>query len=538
MTPRNSVIVALLVLALLAGYVYFLDRNSSRETKKEAVQLLAVDRDQVRSIQIKRRDGTVIRLEKAAEVTENGENGENGESGKNGDNGKSDKKGQNGENKVTWRLVQPLPWKAAASQVDSVLESAENLEAKRSLSGEQVEAEGLKAYGLDVPKAEVRFELADGEKRLLIGDLTPVGGAYYACLPGEKTVYTVSSFDVRPFLAEVDAFRDKEIMTFDVNNVTRLTLDTKKGHSYLEKDGNLWFLREPWDDLADYGSVAMALWPFSTLRAEEFVSDNPADLKPYGLDSPRATLHIVVGDPPHQVDKTLYLGAEGPREGTIYLKTNETPTVYLVQVRSGIFDTGPFDLIRKDLVSLFEIDVNRIELVLEGGNLKLVLRKEETVSGSEESNEAKDSKQDEPVTEKDKPVTDKEKGEQEGELAADQEEKEKATTWRLVTANGPAVQVPVERVKDLLSAVREVDVKAMGPRATKERRGQLNSLVLTLHAVDSDGKPEVKRLRFGNPHGDEVDVTLNTRSHVYKTPANAFQKVMDVVSDLQELTNK
>jgi len=89
-------------------------------------------------------------------------------------------------------------------------------------------ATDLKGFGLDQPTLDVSVMRKDGKTdRLLIGDDTPNGSGSYAKLAGDARVFTVSStvkstLDKRP-----DDLRDKRLLTFDGDKLSRVELAGK-----------------------------------------------------------------------------------------------------------------------------------------------------------------------------------------------------------------------------------------------------------------------------------------------------------------------
>lgn len=492
MSPRSSMLTALIILVLLGSYWYFFEHNQTEETaaEQEPVKILSFDRDAVQSIEIRRRDGTTIRLEK--HVPSDTKNSEDSQ-----------------DPKPWWTLESPIQWEAAQSPVDALLAYASDLKAERMVDAEEVRSEGLSAFGLDQPRAEVTLHLPDGDKRLLIGDITPVGGAYYAKVPEQEKVYTILSVDARPFLKDVNDFRHRGILSFDVNEVTELQLANPQGTTYLKKEGALWYLQKPWHDLADYGAVSTTLWPFSSLTAEKFVDDSPNDLAQYGLDDPQATVRMVIGAAPEQKETKVLIGKAGEQENTFYVQIGDAPNVYLARTGSRVLEIKPFDLLRQDLVTVFDIDVDKIELVRNDTRLVLTKEKPQKSTKEKSANSAEDEKED----------------------TAD------ATIWHMSGA-GAERTVSRDSVKSLLEAVRDIDVEELGPLATENRVDELDTLLLTLHITDTDGKKQVKTLRLKDTGDGKPLVAATGRTHIYFTSADAFQRLMEAVDSLIRAESK
>ena len=118
-------------------------------------------------------------------------------------------------------------------------------------------ATDFKQYGLDMPTLDVQIVRKDGKTdHLLIGDDTPNGSGAYAKLANDSKVVTVStttktSLDKRP-----DDLRDKRLLTFDSDKLSRVELAAKGPAIEFGKSGqNEWQIVKPRPLRADGSAV-------------------------------------------------------------------------------------------------------------------------------------------------------------------------------------------------------------------------------------------------------------------------------------------
>jgi hypothetical protein len=118
-------------------------------------------------------------------------------------------------------------------------------------------ATDLKPYGLDMPTLDVEIVRKDGKTdRLLIGDDTLNGTGAYAKLANDGKVVTVTttvktSLDKRP-----DDLRDKRLLTFDADKLSRVELAAKGPAVEFGKNGqNEWQIVKPRPLRADGSAV-------------------------------------------------------------------------------------------------------------------------------------------------------------------------------------------------------------------------------------------------------------------------------------------
>jgi Domain of unknown function (DUF4340) len=193
-------LIAAVLLAGLGGALYFSNKSEAAKEKEPAKdkdaapKILALNEPDIRGIEIKKRDGTDTVLKKD-------------------DSGK-------------WSITAPAPLPADNASVGTVTSAVTNLTSERVVDDH---ATDLPSYGLQPALDEVTFTTKDGKKStLLIGDDTPTGSNAYAMLAGDPRLFTISSFNKGNFDKTSKDLRDKRLMTFDQDKISRLELTAKK----------------------------------------------------------------------------------------------------------------------------------------------------------------------------------------------------------------------------------------------------------------------------------------------------------------------
>lgn len=196
-----------------------------------------------------------------------------------------------------WNLTRPRALRADAETIREFLDK---------LSGARVKdfvAEGprsLGPYGLERP---VRVTVHLGREReratrtLHLGKVEH-GRGVYALRPGEPAVFLLPEEVWAAVPRTTAALRDKTVVEFERDEITRLELESPQGGVTLVREGGRWALSRPEALPADQGEVGGLLIRLRSLRAQGFVSEDVSGIPRY-LPRPavRVTLGRAAGDP-------------------------------------------------------------------------------------------------------------------------------------------------------------------------------------------------------------------------------------------------
>ncbi len=219
----NGLTIAVVLLAIFGGLVWWSNRHqaASGSTTDKTTKLLTIPEDQFQSIHVKKVTGEVIDLEK-----------------------------QDGK----WKITQPVQLPADQDAVSSMVTNLASLNADSTVAEK---AGDLKPYGLGDPTLDIQIKLKNGKTdEVLIGDDTPTGSGAYAKVPGSPKVVTVASFVKSSLDKRPDDLRDKRLLAFDQDKLTRVELQAKGAPVEFGKDSqNEWQIVKPRPLRADSSSV-------------------------------------------------------------------------------------------------------------------------------------------------------------------------------------------------------------------------------------------------------------------------------------------
>jgi hypothetical protein len=331
MRLRNTLLLALLLIGL-GAYLYFVEsKQIEQEGKKE--KLLALNADDVSAVTLLY-PGREIALEKA-------------EGG--------------------WRMTKPVAAPADDITVKNLVRAIADAEVSKTID----QPSDLTQFGLAQPMVTITVT-AKGQPLpdLKVGKTATVSNSTYVLRADQPKIYLTGSAFHAGMDKQVKDLRDKKIVDFKEEDISRIALHGPDGDVLLTKaDGN-WTIQQPASYRADGNAVRAMLTALHNLRATDFASDAPsdADLATYGLDAPPRQLLLTTAD---GTEVRLLVGKE--TDQGLYLKTADRPTTFVVgKWASRDLSKGVGDLRDKTVLSFDPGAVTAIEVThADGGHFAL-----------------------------------------------------------------------------------------------------------------------------------------------------------------------
>jgi hypothetical protein len=180
-----------------------------------------------------------------------------------------------------WKLTRP---RALPADSDTVRDFLEKLRAARVKEFAADAPRSLEPFGLDKP---VRLEIQTGRdkdratKTLLVGRVDPAKKGVYAMRPGESSVMLIPDETWTAVPKNVAVLRDKSIVGFDRDKVTKIEIEGPKGTVTLARDGDRWKITAPQALAADQVEAGAVLFKLRDLRAQAFLTDDASGIPRY-----------------------------------------------------------------------------------------------------------------------------------------------------------------------------------------------------------------------------------------------------------------
>jgi hypothetical protein len=292
----RGLLVAVVLLAGLGVGVYFSNKEKAAEAAKPPAdappKILALAEGDITKVSLKKKGADETVLEKT--------------------NGK-------------WQIAAPKPYPADQDAVSQLVASAANVTSDRVVEDK---ATNLSAYGLNAPSFEVDITGKGGKvSKLEIGDDTPTNSGSYAMLEGDPRVFTVASYVKTGVDKSTNDLRDKRLLTFDQDKVSRIELIAKKQDIEFGRDKDQWQIVKPKPLRADGSQVDEMLRKLKDAKMDLALSDD---------DAKKAAAAFASGTPVATVKLTDPSGTQ-----QIEIRKNKDDYYAKSSVVAGVFKATP-----------------------------------------------------------------------------------------------------------------------------------------------------------------------------------------------------
>jgi hypothetical protein len=208
-----------------------------------------------------------------------------------------------------WKLTRPLALGADPDTVAGFLDKLGSAKVKEFVAEAPP---SLATYGLDKPWRVTLVTGKDKERAsrtLLIGKMES-GKGVYAMREGESSVLLLPDEIWTALPKNVAALRDKTVVQFDRDKVTRLDVESPQGPLTLVRENDTWKLTAPQALPADQVAAGALLTKLQNLRAQGFLGEDAAAI-PKFLARPEVKVTVSEGG----AAKTLLLAPSPEKRG-------------------------------------------------------------------------------------------------------------------------------------------------------------------------------------------------------------------------------
>ncbi len=257
-----------------------------------------------------------------------------------------------------WQIVQPKPLAADQDSVSSLVSSLSSLASDRLIEDK---ASDLSSYGLNSPNEQVAITRTDGKvQTLLVGDDTPTGAGVFAKLENDPRVFTIASYAKSSLDKTSKDLRDKRLLTFNSDKLTRVDLTAKGATIEFGKNNqNEWQVLKPRPLRADGLQVDELVRKLKDAKMDTSGSDEDARKAIAGFSTGARVALAAVTD----AAGTQQIEVRKDKDKNYYAKSSVVEGIYKVAGDLGDgLDKGLDDFRNKKLFDFGWNDPGKLEI--------------------------------------------------------------------------------------------------------------------------------------------------------------------------------
>jgi uncharacterized protein DUF4340 len=260
-----------------------------------------------------------------------------------------------------WNITTPVGANADQTSANNLARAVAECEITKTVEDK---TDDLKPFGLDKPQVIVTVTDTQGKTlpALELGKNTPVGFSTYLKYGDKPEIMLASSAFSSGMNKTLDQMRDRELMSFKLDDVQKLVVTHDDGTQIsIDRDGDKWKIAQPGNFDADPTQVRQVLTTLGDAKVADFITDQPTNAAQYGLEKPHlvATVYLSHGG----AQESLLFGFKQKESGKdgIYVRRGERAPIYSVApwVMSGV-DKTVLNLRDKTVLSF---DPSKVETI-------------------------------------------------------------------------------------------------------------------------------------------------------------------------------
>lgn len=327
MRPK-ALLIATTLLAILGGLVWWSNRNKKDDATPEGApaqtKLLALTEADITKVEIRHREAETTRIERDG---------------------------------ANWKITSPALLPSDKDAIQSLLSAVATVNADKVVEEKPAD---LAVFGLKDPNSVLTITLKDGKtRRLSLGDDAPVGGGTYVSVDGDARVFTLASFSKSNIDKLAVDLRDKRILTFENDKLTRIELAAKGPALEFSRNAqNEWALIRPAPGRADNWQVEELLRKMHDLKLDPLLtSDQKADLvKQFNSAAPLAAITVTGSNGAQKLE------VRKTKDDKYYARSSAVEGCHLLTADDGkAFDKAEADFRNKKLFDFGFNDPSKVE---------------------------------------------------------------------------------------------------------------------------------------------------------------------------------
>ena len=228
--------------------------------------------------------------------------------------------------KAVWKIKAPVETAADQPEVKSLLFALEDLKARDFI--DDPKERSAKRAALGKPLATITLHEGETDRTVALFLDPRDNTTAYAESTAREPLYQIARVAAKDLAKGLFDLRAKQLIAAEPDQVKTLVIKTGGKEYALSREGGAWLVDGDPNAKADAARVNMLVTRVVRLQAERIATENPADLKQYGLATPAAEL--------------IAAGEQGKLLGRITFGRQEQGLAYAMgSAMAGVFQVRP-----------------------------------------------------------------------------------------------------------------------------------------------------------------------------------------------------
>jgi hypothetical protein len=235
-----------------------------------------------------------------------------------------------------WKITEPDQAKGDRNAVNALLSDLREMKVSGIV---QIPAKDLGRYGLSTPTLAITLAADEGdtEHTSVLKLALTAGDTSYGYLSTGDFIFSIPTETIADFKPTFDSLKDRALLSFDKDTVTRITVAAGDKTYAFKKKGDTWKMTEPGRKKVDTGSIDSLLVGIGDLSYSGVLADTKDNLKQWELDKPRTA--ITLFGPDDEEIGTIALGQEEQQDDGRYTAAVSTSLKKIYGVDTDLVDT-------------------------------------------------------------------------------------------------------------------------------------------------------------------------------------------------------
>lgn len=240
-----------------------------------------------------------------------------------------------------WRMRAPLSGPAEHYIVNSDAQQVKDLKYVKAFAKDDPDRPSEESTSLNDPLRKVKLVDKNGKQAVVkIGERQKLSKRTYVQVEGDDRIYLVETDLLGRMKKRLADYRGKQPVEIAQNDAVRIEVEGQQAFTLVKSDGE-WVIEAPIKARAAQAKAGTLVSGLANLRVQNFVEDEAANLRIYGLDKPQAVVAVTTETKTLKEPTSQGAEVEGPVEPQFDVKLRTVRVAFGATVDEKVFARLP-----------------------------------------------------------------------------------------------------------------------------------------------------------------------------------------------------